>query len=146
MDRREWLLLLIATSQRLDGLDPVRVQKGMFLLAQEAGLPPGERYMFVPYNYGPMSVDVYRDLDELVVRELIQRRPRSGYRWTTVTPTARGTQEARKARDLAVEESPLAERRLRRIVWLIDVLGFGELLATVYRRYPTFATRSVFRP
>jgi hypothetical protein len=48
MRPRDWLLLLLALRQAEEPLDPVRLQKGMFLLAQEGGLPPSDRYEFFP--------------------------------------------------------------------------------------------------
>ena len=55
MTRRDWLLLLVARHADARGLEPVRVQKALFLHAREGGVPARERYWFVPYNYGPMS-------------------------------------------------------------------------------------------
>jgi hypothetical protein len=38
------------------GLDPVRLQKGMFLFGLEAaGVPDAQKYSFRPFHYGPMS-------------------------------------------------------------------------------------------
>ena len=145
MERVDWLVLLIDASGRPGGLDPVRIQKGMFLLAREAALPPPERYRFRAYNYGPMSVEVYRDLDRLVEGGLVRRRPAKGYRWSLFDVTAEGAAHAARVAALAQREAPLARKRLERIVALLDRLDFAELLRTVYERYPQYAARSVFR-
>jgi hypothetical protein len=145
MSRRDWLLLLIGASERSSGLDPVRVQKGMFLLAREAGLPPAERYAFRPYNYGPMSVGVYADLDALVHCGLVVRVPVEGLRWTCSALSSAGAARAAALTTTARRDAPLAHRRLLRIAGLLDRLTFAELLRTVYERYPEFAARSVFR-
>ncbi len=50
MTAKDWLLVFIADDEAGEGLDPVRLQKGMFLLAREAGLPARQRYRFIPYN------------------------------------------------------------------------------------------------
>jgi hypothetical protein len=47
----------------------------MFLFAEETDVPAGEKYSFQPYNFGPMSSDIYTDLDELVARGLYDRYP-----------------------------------------------------------------------
>jgi hypothetical protein len=146
MTRRDWLLLLIAASARPLGLDPVRVQKGMFLLAREAGLPPGQRYGFRPYNYGPMSVELYADLGALERDGLVVRVPVAGFRWTCAALSDAGAARAAALEPVARREAPLAHRRLARIASLLDRLTFTELLQAVYRRYPEFAARSVFRP
>lgn len=57
MKKRDWLLLFMGLpvpgQPELPALDPVRVMKGMFLLRQQAPLPPNEAYDFIPYLYGP---------------------------------------------------------------------------------------------
>ncbi|MGH7490032.1 MAG: hypothetical protein ACREMY_31160, partial [bacterium] len=51
----DWLLLLLALKDAERPLDPVRLQKGLFLLAEEGGLSGAESYRFEPYDYGPFS-------------------------------------------------------------------------------------------
>jgi hypothetical protein len=145
MKPADWLLLLVALDAAGVGLEPVRVQKALFLLAREGGLPRSQRYWFVPYNYGPMSPRIYRDVDALVRRGLLERLPVPGYTWGRVRATAAGR---RHAEALAAAAGP-RERRglaaLRDIRDLVTSLGFADLLATIYERHPEFAVRSVFR-
>jgi hypothetical protein len=147
MRRRDWLLLLLALDGAPDGLDPVRLQKGMFLLAQEGGIPQRERYWFVPYNYGPMSSRLYGDVDALVRAGLAERARVPGYAWTRVRVTDAGRREAATLAARARREPGSAEalRRLAGIKARIVALGFGELLESIYARYPWVAVRSVFR-
>jgi hypothetical protein len=51
VERADWLILLLGFKGEAENpeLDPIRIQKGMFLLAHEAGLPNGERYDFSPH-------------------------------------------------------------------------------------------------
>jgi uncharacterized protein YwgA len=61
---------LLTFLQAGDGgkLDPIRIQKGLFILAMETPeewLPSEARYHFEPYNYGPYSSEIYYDLDRL---------------------------------------------------------------------------------
>ena len=67
-ERRDWLLLLVGL--RTEGpdaaLDPVRSQKGMFLLRQRGILDDTESYEFTPYHYGPYSFELRSDLEALV--------------------------------------------------------------------------------
>jgi hypothetical protein len=148
MRPRDWLLLLIGLDAEPGGsaLDPVRVQKGMFLLAREGGVPPRERYWFVAYNYGPMSPRLYRDLEALERLGLVERREAGdGLRWRPVGVTAAG--KARVGELLAGAAPP--ERAT--IAWLRATkrvmlgLTFAELLTDIYARYPAYAARSVFR-
>jgi uncharacterized protein YwgA len=145
MTPADWLLLLVALDAPPAGLEPVKVQKALFLLAREGGLPRSERSWFVPYNYGPMSPRIYRDVDALVRRGLLERLPVAGYTWGRVRATERGR---RRAEEL-VARADARERRalvaLRRIRSLVTSLSFAELLATIYERHPEYAVRSVFR-
>ena len=145
MTPADWLLLLVALDAPAAGLEPVRVQKALFLLAREGGLPRSERYWFVPYNYGPMSPRIYRDVDALVRRGLLERVPVPGYAWGRVraTPAGRRRGERLAAGATARERRGLAA--LRRIRALVTSLGFAYLLATIYDRHPEYAIRSVFR-
>lgn len=145
MTRRDWLLLLIGLEGAPEGLDPVRVQKGMFLLAREGGLAGAERYAFRAYNYGPMSPRLYRDLDGLVRRGLVERLPVRGYGWSRVTVTPAGADHVSR---LHAEAGPAARASIERLAAIkrtIVGLSFSELLETVYSRYPAYASRSVFR-
>jgi uncharacterized protein YwgA len=142
MTRRDWLLLLVGLHPPPHGLEPVRVQKALFLLAREGGIPSRERYWFVPYNYGPMSPRVYRDVDALVREGLVERLPVAGYAWGVVRATERGRE---RARALAARADRRALARLAAIRDEVTSLSFAQLLESVYARYPAFAARSVFR-
>ena len=141
----DWLLLLVALDAPTAGLEPVRVQKALFLLAREGGLPHRERYWFLPYNYGPMSPRIYRDVDALVRRGLVERLPVPGYTWGRVRATEAGR---RRAGDLVAAASARERRSLeglRAIRELVTSLSFADLLETIYDRHPEYAVRSVFR-
>ena len=143
MNRQDWLLLAIALDA--EGLDPIRVQKAMFLFAQEGGPPTAERYAFVAYNYGPMSRGVYRDVEGLVRRGLLERRPVEGQRWSSLRATDAGHARALERLDVAMAREPAVVARLREIVRTVQRLDFAGLLDIVYGRYPEYAERSVFR-
>jgi uncharacterized protein YwgA len=145
MTPADWLLLLVALDAPAAGLDPVRVQKALFLLAREGGLPRGERYWFVPYNYGPMSPRIYRDVDVLVRRGLLERQAVPGYTWGRVRPTEAGRRRAAELVAAAGERERRTIEALARIRTLVTSLGFADLLATIYERHPDYAVRSVFR-
>ena len=142
MTRRDWLLLLIGLDPPPRGLEPVRIQKALFLLAREGGIPPRERYWFVPYNYGPMSPRVYRDVDALVRGGLLERLPVPGYAWGRIRATPRGRA---RASDLAAAARSDALAKLRAIRDEVTALSFADLLETIYARYPEMASASVFR-
>src|SRR5918997_4851797 len=123
MTPADWLLLLVALDAPPGGLEPVRVQKALFLLAREGGLPRAERYWFVPYNYGPMSPRIYRDVDALVRRGLLERVPVPGYSWGRVRATEQGRERARRLAAAATEREQSALRALARIRALVTSLS-----------------------
>ena len=147
MSRRDWLVLLLAYKGAPEGLHPVRVQKSLFLLAQddELGLDAGEAYEFVPYNYGPMSKQIYADLDELAAEGLIRRVPVEGQSWTLFQATPRGLQTAQQLVDAMAERDLPIARKLFEIKKLVAGMTFAQLVEYVYDRYPAFETRSIFR-
>ncbi len=89
MKARDRLLLFIALDGAPRGLDPIRLQKGMFLFAQESAAGEDEKYSFVPYNYGPMSAQIYSDLDRLVADGVVEAAPERGQSWSRYSATIR---------------------------------------------------------
>lgn len=145
MTAKDWLLVFIACEEGEEGLDPVRVQKGMFLLAREGGLPARHRYRFVPYNYGPMSRGVYRDVGFLADERLLAERPIPGYAWGRLVATEKGRARARELIDAEPAITPARLAAVREIRRTVAGSRFEELLRRIYARYPEYATRSVFR-
>lgn len=143
MEPIDWLLLLLAENPA--PLDPVRVQKGLFLLAAEAPLPVQDAYTFVPYNYGPMSPAIYRDTRVLCRAGLARSHAQPGHRWSSVTVTPSGSERAPLLLARARRDLPRAVEHLGRVRRLVDQLGFEALLEHVYDRHPAYASRSVFR-
>jgi uncharacterized protein YwgA len=145
MTRRDWLMLFIAFEGAPRGLDPVRLQKGMFLFRQESDVPADQKYEFRPYNYGPMSRGIYDDLDRLVSDGLAETTPVEGQSWSRYRSTERGVERARKLLDEAMAEHPRAARYLFDTKQSVASMTFDGLLEDVYERYPEYATRSLFR-
>lgn len=137
MRRRDWLLQLID-----DEIDPIRIQKGMFLFAKESGAPEAEVYDFIPYNWGPCSFDIYDDLEKLHDAGLIERVPVPGQTWSRYRRTVDGESKAalvsKKVPDTqaayisSVKEAVTSER------------SFNRLLRRVYKKYPEYATKSLW--
>jgi uncharacterized protein len=143
MTPRDSLLLFIALDGAPQGLDPIRLQKGMFLFAMDNGSDPGEVYDFVPYDYGPMSTQIYRDLDLLAERRLIDATPVEGQTWSRYSATDAGLAAAQ---DLMGEEPSQAKaKRLYAIKAEVSSHTYQQVLEDVYDRFPEFASKSVFR-
>jgi len=121
-------------------IDPIRIMKGMFLFVQEGGNEVRDLYAFEPYHYGPCSFDLYRDLESLEAVGLVKREPVPGLGWSYLVPTLKGLEEARRISDNAPQQLVTAMKDRKSFV---TSLSFLQLLREVYRRYPTFATRSI---
>lgn len=143
MQPRDRLLLFIAFDGAPRGLDPIRLQKGMFLFAMDAVSTPDDAYDFVPYDYGPMSTQIYRDLELLSENGLIEATPVEGQTWSRYSATESGLIAARTLLDQ--EPSQVAAQRLYEIKADVSAHTYQQVLEDVYDRFPKFASKSVFR-
>jgi uncharacterized protein len=147
MTRRDWLLILCAYHGAPAGLDPVRVQKAMFLFARSGERPARERYEFRPYHYGPMSPHIYSDLDALVSKGLVEAHEVPGKRWSRYVASDRGRAVAEgKLNTLTREHDKRSAQKLYAIKQDVANVSFNELLERVYREHPDMAVNSVFAP
>lgn len=140
MARQDWLLMALA-SRAGAPMDPVQVQKAMFLLGREmpAKVGPGF-YHFEPYNYGPFDSDVYTDLERLANRGLVSvSRGIRGTRAFSVTPEG-----LRQGTELLRNADANARSYLDRVVQWVCSLNFADLVRAIYARYPEFKRNSVF--
>lgn len=145
MTKRDWLLLLLgfkSAADRSASLDPIRIQKGMFLLANEGNLPLAERYPFEADNWGPYSRELRRDLDELLTDGIAATKDVPGYQWKRYHLTQAGVNKAREA---LVAADPHDVQRLVGIKHRVSSLSFNDLLSQVYDAYPDYAVKSLFR-
>lgn len=140
---RERLLLFVALDGAPEGLDPIRLQKGMFLFAQDEVSQEDERYQFVPYNYGPMSTQIYKDLERLEDEGHVEAISVEGQSWARYVATERGLLQARDL--LGREPSEEVARRLHAIKREVASKTFSALLDDVYDRYPAYAAKSIFK-
>jgi uncharacterized protein len=147
MSRRDWLLILCAYQGAPKGLDPVRLQKGMFLFARSGVRPLHEQYDFRPYDYGPMSSQIYADLDSLVAEGLLEPHDVPGKHWSRYAVTDRGrAAAAARLESLSSEADKTSAQRLYEIKQSVADASFNELLERVYEEHPDMAVNSVFRP
>ena len=134
MEKRDWLVMAIGDRM----IEPVQLQKLLFLFAQEIRPPEREQYEFVPYNWGPCSFEIYADLEELIIDGLVERL-RTDRGWFRYALTQKGrTRFTRLSR--TVDKKLLAGLRRRR-KWVMDK-SFPDLLKAVYGKYPEYAVES----
>ncbi len=126
------------------GLDPVRIVKGLFVVAQELHetfLPQEGKYEFVPYDYGPFSRRIYDDLDRLRNQGLIVATEAPGRNWKYLRLSEVGAIAAVGARGML---HPNAVQYLEAVCHWVSGQTFAGLLRTIYDRYPSYAVNSVF--
>ena len=138
MNKKDWLLVAIE-----DGtLEPVQVQKLMFLFREKTGVSNEEAYEFVPYDWGPCSFEIYDDLDNLIALDKIARSqsPRGISRYS-LTDDGRKTME--KVRGDA--DSALVDKLLKLRSWVTS-RQFRTLLLDVYKEFPQYSVASKLAP
>ncbi|MFI4990289.1 MAG: hypothetical protein ACHQHO_05170 [Solirubrobacterales bacterium] len=144
--RSDWLLLFIAFEGAPEGLDPVRIQEGLFLFSRCPGAPPGSHYAFEPGIYGPISDDLDSDLDRLADDGWFELVPVKGAHWRLHKPTDATFDRARRILRRTDDEGLLdAVRELFEVKRYVSSVAFGELLEHLYTEHPDFAVNSVFR-
>lgn len=145
LTEQQKVMLLFTSGAGPQDLDPIRVMKGLFLISEEtpqAWLPAEARYRFEPYDYGPCSFQVYKDLEALEHHGLVQATKVLGRTWSYYSLT--GTGEG-LAIELSSSVDPRASRYFATVREFVTRLSFRKLLNAIYERYPDYAVNSVFR-
>lgn len=142
---RQRLLLELLSMSEGGSLDPIRIMKAEFLLSMEIPerlLSSEDKYEFEPYNYGPYSVGVYRDLELLGMFGFLASTRVLGRNWNRYMASAAGRTEAQKLQE---EVSPVVIKFVSDVRSFVLSHSFESLLRAVYAKYPEYATKSVFR-
>jgi len=141
MERWQLLLLFLGFDEAVNHrIDPVRIMKGMFLLEKRGGLME-HSYNFEPYDYGPFSIAVYRDLELLEAKCLIERVSSPGRNWSYVRLTEEGRAVSKELKKEVPPQQLALISEIHNEVW---GKGFAELLRYIYKEYPEYAGKSVF--
>ena len=109
--------------------------KGMFLFTKSPAAPKELDYHFEPYDYGPFTTEVYRDLEKLHSQGLVTRIGRRAYRIS----------EAGERHIDTLTFSEISDKELQDIRSSLDQLKFRDLLRMVYSEHPEYSARSIAR-
>jgi uncharacterized protein YwgA len=143
--RSDWLLLLLDRSvlgaNGPDELDPVRIQKGIFLLSERGPARGRGLYDFHAYDWGPFSSAIYADLASLTRQGYLAEATVLGRTWSTYQVTARGHERALAA---AAQAGETATAWLRQAREFLTTRSFAQLLRDIYALYPDMAVNSRF--
>jgi hypothetical protein len=145
MERSDWPLLLISREalgvEGPEALDPVRIQKGMFLLSVRGPLDHRNTYQFQPYDWGPFSRDVAADLDVLSFQGLLATELEPGRTWVRYVTTEKGNERAHEVAEMVPSGTVEWLGMVRRF---LTTRSFTKLLTDVYEMYPDYAVNSRF--
>jgi uncharacterized protein YwgA len=143
LDRSDWLLLLLDRAalgaRGPEELDPVRIQKGIFLLSRRG--PARNLYGFEAYDWGPFSSAIYADLASLARQGYLTEEKVPGRTWSVYRITARGHERALVA---AAQAGEMATAWLKQTREFVTTRTFAQLLRDVYALYPDYAVNSRF--
>lgn len=143
MNPIDWTLIAIANAE--GDLEPVQLQKSLFLFGQQLKsrqLKTRSFYKFEPYDYGPFCSMVYSDAEELERAGLItiQRPPEARYKLYSATADGK-----KRAKELERELATDVTAYTREIIRFTQKLTFDELVSAIYKAYPKMKVNSVFQ-
>lgn len=144
MTPREWTLLVIAAA-KVRPLQPVQLQKALFLLSRNLSkeqLKTDKFYDFAAFDYGPFSSDVYQDAENLERDGLVHvtRPPVSRYKLYQITDDGLA-----RANELSGELQEPTRKYFEDIVHFTQRLSFNQLVSAIYKAYPEMRENSVFK-
>jgi hypothetical protein len=143
MERSDWTLLVIAAAAP-HSLDPVQLQKCLFLLGKNCPqVLTTPFYNFRPYNFGPFDSAVYLDAEHLETQGRIAISRPAWRNWGEYSITPAGIERVEWLR--RTEVNALLWEYLCRLVEWARSLSFESLVRTIYQHYPEFRENSVFR-
>ena len=145
MTRKNWLLLAVSGREGTEStpIDPLRLMKTLFVFHQQLGadLVAPDFYAFEPYSYGPFAREIYPDLDQLEYEGLIEPVANPGRTWPRYRATTRG---ANATAALKSDAAWMGDYLLDVRDWAMS-MSFRDLLYSVYKQWPEYATNSVAR-
>jgi uncharacterized protein (DUF488 family) len=141
MERRDWILLALYVASD-NQLQPVQLQKSLFLLGERIGDVGTDFYEFVPYHYGPFAKEIYADADALASEGLLSAEKMARSHWREYSATQEGLD---RAAALCSDANDEALAYLRRAVTWTQTRSFNEVVRSIYAHFPNYRANSVFQ-
>lgn len=131
-----------APGQEREPLDRLRLQKGVFLLQMRGSSTWKALYEFMPWDWGPYSHDLARDVNHLVRRGLLEEE-RIQYRRY---PRYRTTKDGEAiVKSLSAKLSTKERDYIGKVRAYVTSRSLSQLLREVYAEYPKYAEASRFK-
>lgn len=145
MDRRLLPLLLAsdtnASSAEAEPLDRLRMQKGVFLLAERGPAEWNRLFEFTPYDWGPYSFDLASIVEQLVADGMLEKEAFPGRRYLRYRTTSTGEHLIKR---ISGNTTPQERAFVKEIREYVGSRPFARLLREVYKAYPEYAVNSRF--
>ncbi len=146
MNRADLPLLLaadeLAPAQEPEALDRLRLQKGVFILQMAGDERWRNLFDFEPWDWGPFSRELTREIAQLVNDNLLEIESVPGRRYPRYRTTYEG--DARVAKLLEEMDSKHVEF-VSKVRAYVTSRSFSQLLREVYGRFPDYAVNSRFQ-
>jgi uncharacterized protein YwgA len=131
---------MLALLESGKGLDPVRLQKCLFLFGERLPKLTQQFYKFKPYNYGPFCQDIYRDAEALQSQGLVAISGSGATKFYRLTSA--GVKEASGLLETVPE---IARKFLCDVTAWASSLTFPQLVSAIYKEFPKYKQNSVFQ-
>jgi uncharacterized protein YwgA len=137
------LLDFVRERQRRRSSEPVLINSLMkyVFLFQNEDTTGQTLYHFVPYKYGPFARELYQDLEALAAEGFIAVTESDEER----TEIALVPSEETTAQEVIAELPEDLRTAVARVLEQYGSLSHNQLLASVYEKYPVYATKSRLR-
>jgi len=141
LTRKDCLLLFVYLAKEIRGR--TRLQKEIYLCEEESGA--NIQYSFTPYDYGPFSIELWNDLEELCTGGFVWEgempfvlEDRTGVRYI-YRVTDKGTKEV-EGRILPRADKELV-RKMKETIEKYNEKDLMSILRTVYRHFSSEVRR-----
>jgi len=138
VSRIGWLLAFLAARP----LDRIRLTKAMFMLWYRHRRRLDDYFSFVPYLYGPFSSQLYVALNQALESGLVAQPPSADERYARYYLTPKGKRALTSVADLMPAD---LDGEVRALAEWASSTSVNELLRTVYRSAPEYASNSIVR-
>ena len=135
---------VLAAMSPADGkpFSPVQVQKLFFLLDWNLFECPEKRYFsFQPYDYGPFDKAVYKELEALAQKRMVEIIVSQGASPRTYRLTFQGQKQGAEGLSGFPEAT---QQYIQEVVCFVRSLSFAQLVSSIYQAYPAMKQNSVF--
>lgn len=141
MERSAYMLAVMSSAD-MRPFSPVQVQKLFFILDRKLFEDPVKRYFgFQPYDYGPFDKAVYKELEALAQKHLVEIIVSQGASPRTYRLTFQGQKQGAEGLSGFPEAT---QQYIQEVVCFVRSLSFAQLVSSIYQAYPAMKQNSVF--